>query len=157
MEIVIKSITKKQSQNGKTFWSLETSVGKMSLWDAVLAKDIEEKCIGKFCEVEVEKKGQYTNLKLINKVIGDSAIEPANKGTPGEAIGESAKAKRKAEMMTCAQNIIALSFDKKEDKTDSIENRIAHLTNLTKIVWYDLMRTIGEPVDDLKGGNDDKV
>jgi hypothetical protein len=152
MEISIKSIEKKQAKTGKTYWIVETSEGKMSIWDSLLAKDIEEKCIGKFCDVEIEKTGKYTNLKLVNKVIGSSSFEPANKGTAGEAIGESAKAKRKAEMMTCAKDIVSLSYDEKEDNTDSIENRIAHLTNLTKIVWYDLMRTIGEPVDDLKGG-----
>lgn len=143
--IKIISIEQRKTKTGKIFWNVETSEGKMSVWDTELAKDITIKCIGKIVEAEIETNGNFKNLMLINGILPDGSALPEIK-TAGEVIGESAKQKRKAEMMTCAKDIV-LSAYKDEKVTVMPEVQAAELANKIKIVWKDLMKTIGEQVD----------
>lgn len=63
--------------------------------------------------------------------------------TPGEAIGESAKTKRRAEMMTCAKDIVIAAIGDEKIQGE-IPNRISYVASQVKIVWHDLCKQIGE-------------
>lgn len=140
--ITITSITKKSSTSGKTYWQVESSEGKMSVWDKDLAKDIEDKLLGKVVDAEYSTDGKYKNLKAVLGVVTADKIT-----TTGEAIGQSAKMKRRSEMMQVAKDLVLEAF-KDDNKGIDLESdkRLATLIQKVKIVWADLLRTIGDEV-----------
>lgn len=95
---------------------------------------------GDTIEFDFKENGQYLNITKVLSV---------KKGqTAGSEIGESAKVKRKAEMMMCAKDLVLASMKDNPIEGKTSEESIARITGTVKIVWKDLMRTIGEPVDE---------
>lgn len=86
--------------------------------------------------------GQYNNIKEIINVISTGVVKDQPKAA-GEMIGESAKTKRKAEMMRCAVDVCL----KKDSFTDG--------DILAQFKWF--MEQIGEPIEpiDMKGGKNE--
>lgn len=93
--------------------------------------------------IEFEYKDSIVGDKVyknITKVLNVKKVQ-----TSGEIIGESAKAKRKAEMMLCATELVKLAL--KDEVLDGLrEQKVAIVVNQAKVVWADLMRQIGEQI-----------
>jgi 2,3-bisphosphoglycerate-independent phosphoglycerate mutase len=135
MIVTINTITAKKSSNGKPYHSVDTNKGIMSVWDGELAKDIEEKCLGKTMDVAIKESGKYKNIIGVNgEATSFGVVDNAPPKTSGEAIGESAKIKRKAEMMRCAVDVCM----KKNGFTDG--------EILAQFKWF--MEQIGEPIEE---------
>ena len=143
MQLTIKNIVQKNTQTGKTYWSLDTSEGKMSLWDAELQKKLSP---GMVVDAEVEEKNGYHNLRSVNKIISSGS----SVGSCDNSIGESAKMKRRCEMMTCAKDIVLFSIP---ELKATPEATVASNVHKIKLVWSDLMKTIGEPIEVIDGEN----
>lgn len=136
--VTIKSITTAATKAGKPMWQLETSDGRTNIFDAQLAKEINEKLIGKTVQVQYEQSGQYWNLKFIDKIVSASPTTP--NAIADDKIGLSAKMKRKCEMMTVAKDIVLAS--------SLVDRELINITNTVKVIWKTLMREIGEPIEE---------
>lgn len=97
--VKIEEIRQCTSKQGKPYWMLDTSAGKMSCWDAELVKDLSA---GLVVDCDVEIKGAFTNLKMCYPATyGKSAIDSVleQKAPNGARIG-------------CAYNIAASFINK---------------------------------------------
>jgi len=139
--ITVNNIEQKTTISQKTYWLVSTPSGNMSIWDEPVFKQLT---IGKSFEVETLVSGKYKTIKIVYKESGQAASNTVP--SPSDMIGKSAQAKRKAEMMICAKDIVlSCLFGQKFDNPDV---EMAERTKQTKVIWRDLMRTIGEPIQD---------
>lgn len=81
--VIIGDILPATAKNGRPYWKLETSVGRMSLFDAELARDLYA---GLVCDVEVVRTDNFVNLKMAypasNPSIKAEVAAPAPVGRP---------------------------------------------------------------------------
>ena len=62
----ISSIVKKHSEKtGNDYWPVETNQGKMTVWDEVIAEEIEKAGVPNDFNVNVETKGNWKNITSI--------------------------------------------------------------------------------------------
>lgn len=105
--ISIFGIEQKKSQGGKSYWIVDTSDGKMSIWDIGLYELIKEKAVGNLCEVGVEttksENGKtYKNIKTLEAVLGNAAV----KESKSDNIGESARLRRRTDCLISAKDLV---------------------------------------------------
>lgn len=105
-KVSLFSMNQKTTNKGKPYWLVETSDGKMSIWDAGLKDLIQEKGIGNLCEVGYETKDvngrSYTNLKSLEVVLGNAETQVKDP----KGIGESARLRRKTDCMIAAKDLV---------------------------------------------------
>jgi len=81
MKVFVKAIEERVSSTGKTFWSLDTNQGKMSIWDSGIATEIKDVGVQREFELNVEEKGNFKNVTGITgqkteKVSSEGSSEP---------------------------------------------------------------------------------
>lgn len=135
--IKILEVNNAISKTNKPYWQIVTDQGKTSTFDEGLSTELR-KLIGKTIECEYEQNGVYWNIRLVKRVIENAPSSVSE--FVDDRIGLSAKMKRKAEMMAVAKDIVLSS--------DIANKELVSLTNTIKTIWKNLMREIGEPVND---------
>jgi len=62
-DIFVKSIEERTSKaTGKVFWTVDTSEGKMSVWDVEIEKEIKKATLPTTLILEVQEKGNFKNI-----------------------------------------------------------------------------------------------
>jgi hypothetical protein len=118
--VSIYKIEQKASKNGKSYWSIETSSDKFSVWDADLAKLIKDKALNKQCEVGYqtsEFNGKtYYNMVSLEKVLGPAEVEKAKVD-----ISESARLRRRTDCVIAAKDLVIAKVIKLEELLDKAQ------------------------------------
>lgn len=76
--------------NGWPYWTIETSLGKMSIWDEGVAQDAAD-CLNKHVEGDARhgKSGRFMNLYKIDKVIDAPTVEKVSSSLTPETLSPS--------------------------------------------------------------------
>jgi len=88
--LTLESVSTRQAKNGKTYSVYRTSEGEMSCFDKLTIEALS-KNVGAVIECEVEKVGEFTNLRKFYKVIE----------TPTEHIKDTKEDKRSMTEKNC--------------------------------------------------------
>ena len=78
--ISIFSVKEKKTTKGQTYWSFDTSEGRINCFDSAIGGPAAEKGVGKLCEVSIMKDGKYTNLTGFHNVLGDAIKQEEDSG-----------------------------------------------------------------------------
>lgn len=84
MIVEIKGIEQKESKNGRVYHSIDTDMGKMSVFEGDIVNDLK-KCYGNGCKCEISV-AQSNGFKNVRKFIGEAAKTQVVK--PNEAFKE---------------------------------------------------------------------
>lgn len=103
--IKVNSIERKIStKTGKDFWFLNTSHGKMSCFEKVVA-DLLEPCVNKECLVDVVESNGYQNIRGFNEVFDNFEVE-------GNAIADEVVVRNEPKQSTKASGYQRGAYDK---------------------------------------------
>ena len=119
--IQIKGISEeKGKESGKTYWKVQTEVGNMTVWMPTAAE--LQKYIGKTVEVEVQKSGDFTNIKKFYRVVesneDDENVENVRdvEKDAGKIFGAARREKNRSMYVSYAKDVFMLLRSREKNK-----------------------------------------
>jgi hypothetical protein len=72
VELDIYGNQEKTAANKKKYWSYDTNMGKINVFDPLISETLNTQCVGKRVKVDLSQKGQYHNIEAVYAVVGSA-------------------------------------------------------------------------------------
>lgn len=126
--INVKSITDKMGAKG-AFWVVDTGTKKFSIFDSTMANNMKN-MIGKSVMVELQTKGQYTNMITLDITsVQDSVVAPVtNTETPRTNFVDNMAEKNAIFLVSYAKDIVVAYMEDNEEMNFNLKTVMKETT-----------------------------